>query len=42
MEAMLNVGQLGANMSRDGVWDKICLAFPVLASNVGSIYMSVE
>jgi hypothetical protein len=41
MEAMLNVGEYGVDVSRKGVWDKICLAYPVLASNVGVIYMAV-
>jgi hypothetical protein len=42
MEATLNVGELGISISKDGVWDKICLAYPVLTSNVGAIYMSIE
>lgn len=39
---MSNVGGLGNNISRDGIWDKICLAYPVLTSNVGAIYMYVH
>lgn len=45
MEATLNVlstGDLGISTSTDGVWDKVCLAYPLLTSNVGAIYMSVE
>jgi hypothetical protein len=42
MEAMLNVTELSPDIARCGLWDKICQAYPVLASNVGIIYMSVE
>jgi hypothetical protein len=41
MEAMLNGPELSVDVSRNGVWDKICLAYPVLASNVGIIYLAV-
>ena len=42
MEAMLNAGVLDANVSTGSVWDKLCLAFPILASNVRACYMSGE
>jgi hypothetical protein len=45
MEAMLSVpdvGELGVSKSRGGIWDNICLAYPVLTSNVGAIYMAIE
>lgn len=42
MEAMLNVGDVDVKVSTDGVWDKICLAFPILGSNVRASYMFAE
>jgi hypothetical protein len=41
MEAMLNERILDASVS-NGVWDKICLVFPILSSNVRVFYMSAE
>jgi hypothetical protein len=41
MEAMLNLGELGVDVSGNGVWDKMCLAYPVLATKVGVIYLAV-
>ena len=40
MEAMLNVESV-IKVSTDGVWDKICMAFPILGSNVRT-YMFAE
>jgi len=42
MEAMLNSQSIDVNMSTSGVWNKICLAFPVLASKVSTTYMLTE
>jgi hypothetical protein len=42
MEAMLNTGGVDVKVSSDGVWDKICLAFPILGSNVRASYMLAE
>lgn len=39
---VLNIGDLGISISTDGIWDKICLAYPLLTSNVGAIYISIE
>lgn len=33
---------MGDKMSTDGVWEKICLAFPILVNNVGVVYMVAE
>jgi hypothetical protein len=42
MEAMLNAGGVDVKVSTDGVWDKICLAFPILGSNVRVSYIFAE
>jgi hypothetical protein len=42
MEPMLNLNGLDTNIFTDGVWEKICLAFPVLANNVGVVYILAE
>lgn len=42
MEAMLNAGGVDVKVSTDGVWNKICLAFPILGSNVRASYMFAE
>jgi hypothetical protein len=42
MEAMLNDRVVDINMSTGGAWDKICLAFPILGSNVRAFYMFAE